>query len=450
MATTTEERQRRLPDGDGDPGSGVAAKLAPAIEKLDRRSPEGRGFAISFWDGSVLPATGDDESEHPTLHLTNPDGLARIIRAPGELGFSRAWVSGDLEVKGDLERALTETESWRHAGLKPGDLIDTAKAIRATGVLRRGAPPAPQSEARLRGRLHSDKRDRAAIAHHYDVSNAFYRRMLGPTMVYSCAYFESDADSLDSAQTRKLDLICRKLDLQPGERMLDIGCGWGSLLIHAAGHYGVRAVGVTISEAQAQLARERISQAGLSDLCEVRVEDYRAVADGPYDKIASIGMFEHVGRRNLWLYLERITELLSPEGLFLNHGIVRTQPVRTNPRSFSRRFVFPDGELQTQGFVIDTIEQVGLELIDDESLRPHYAKTLRCWAANHDANRTAAIEEIGVERERVWRLHNVGAALAFDRGAISVHQALTRKLAGERRLPVRLRTGPRTVAARSA
>ncbi len=262
------------------------------------------------------------------------------------------------------------------------------------------------------------------MTHHYDVSNAFYERMLGPTMVYSCAYFGSPDESLDDAQIRKLDLVCRKLDLQPGERLLDIGCGWGSMLIHAAREYGVRAVGITISEAQAQLARERIREHGLSDRCEVRLQDYREVDDGPYDKISSIGMFEHVGEGNLAVYFARARALLAPGGLFLNHGIVRPQPVPGGVGAFTTRYVFPDGELHSQGTVISALEKAGFEVRDDESLRPHYAQTLREWAKNHDAHRDLATAELGTERERVWRLHNHGAALGFARGSLSVHQAL--------------------------
>ena len=255
-----------------------------------------------------------------------------------------------------------------------------------------------------------------------------YRAMLGPTMVYSCAYYSGEDDTLDAAQTRKLDLICRKLELQPGERMLDIGCGWGSLLIHAAREYGVRGVGVTISEQQAALARERVRESGLSDRIEIRLQDYREVTDGPYDKIASIGMFEHVGRDQLARYFGGVRGLLAADGLFLNHGIVRTRPQPMGDRSFTRRYVFPDGELHTQGVVIGEIEAAGLEVRDDESLRPHYARTLRDWGTNLDAWRAQAIAEVGAERERVWRLHNAGASLGFARGALSVHQVIAAPL----------------------
>ena len=218
------------------------------------------------------------EADAPALVLRDPDALVRIVRAPGELGLARAWVSGELDVDGDLERAMALTEDWRHAPLRAADALVALRAARRLGVLRRPEPEPPATEARLRGRRHSAARDAEAISHHYDVSNAFYRRMLGPTMVYSCAYFASPDDTLEEAQTRKLDLVCRKLELQPDERLLDIGCGWGSLLIHAASEYGVRGVGVTVSEQQAALARERIAQAGLTGRVEVRLQDYRDVA----------------------------------------------------------------------------------------------------------------------------------------------------------------------------
>ena len=420
----------------------VAERVSAAVHAVDRQSHEHsyqwRGFALEFWDHSRIEAA-NGVKDAPTLVLRSPDALARIIRAPGELGISRAWVSGELDVVGDLEDALEATETWRRASLGPNELLRVAAAARSLGLLRRPAPPVPEAEIQLDGHAHSVQRDGEAISHHYDVSNQFYARMLGPTMVYSCAVFGSPSESLDNAQRRKLDLICRKLELSPGMRLLDLGCGWGSLLIHAAGVYGVRAVGVTVSEQQARLARQRIRGAGLSDLCEVRVEDYREVSDGPYDRIASVGMFEHVGGSNLPLYLERVRELLAPGGLFLNHGIVRPEAQRLNSRSFGQRYVFPDGELHTQGRVIDALEQSGFELLDDESLRPHYARTLRCWATNHDNHIAAAQAEIGYQRERVWRLHNHGAALSFERGTLSVHQVLSQPLGAIRQRPLKLR-----------
>jgi cyclopropane-fatty-acyl-phospholipid synthase len=354
-------------------------------------------------------------------------------------------VAGELEVDevdGNLERALDLTEQWRAAPIERSDAVPAFRAARRLGLLRRRNPPPPSCEARLKGGIHSLRRDQEAITHHYDVSNEFYRRMLGETMVYSCAYFGSPDDTLDQAQTRKLDLICRKLELQEGDRLLDIGCGWGSLMIFAAHHYGVQAVGVTLSEAQAELARERIREAGVQDRCEVRIQDYREINDGPYDKISSVGMFEHVGEENLQLYFEQVLGLLAPDGLFLNHGIVRTAPQPMDPNSFTIRYVFPDGFLHTIGAVITEMEAAGFEILDDESLRPHYAETLRRWAANHDADIPAAVAEIGPERERVWRLHNYGAALGFEKGRLSVHQVIARPLSQLPPQPLRVRSYP--------
>ena len=346
--------------------------------------------------------------------LRDPDALVRIVRAPGELGLARAWVSGELDVDGDLERAMALTEDWRHAPLRPADALARCAPPAASACCAGREPEPPATEARLHGRRHSAARDAEAISHHYDVSNAFYRRMLGPTMVYSCAYFASPDDTLDEAQTRKLDLVCRKLELQPGERLLDIGCGWGSLLIHAASEYGVRGVGVTVSEQQAR-ARARADRAGGPDgpgrgaAAGLPRRRRRALRqDRQHRDVRARRAREPAG-----LLLAARAQLLRPGGLFLNHGIVRTAPVSTGLGSFSERYVFPDGELHTQGVVLSALEDARLEVLDDESLRPHYAETLRRWAANHDAHREAAIAEIGAERERVWRLHNVGAALGL-------------------------------------
>ncbi len=438
MSTAVRDAATQTPPRRAHAG-GVAGVLAPLFRRLDARAAQPRGFTLRFWDGSEIPAAPGAPNP-PVLIFRSPDALVHIVRKPGELGFSRAWVSGGLDVDGDLERAFLLTEPLRQVQLEPGDALPALRAVRRLGLLRRPMPPPPACEARLGGRRHSKERDRAAISHHYDVSNDFYRRMLGPTMVYSCAYFASHAESLDDAQMRKLDLICRKLELREGERMLDIGCGWGSLLLHAAREYGVRGVGVTLSQAQADLARERVREAGLQDRIEIRLQDYRETDDAPYDKIASIGMFEHVGADNLALYLERTHALLKPTGLFLNHGIVRPTPKPMAPDSFTVRYVFPDGELHSQGNVIQAYEAAGFELRDDESLRPHYAQTLRCWARNMDAHRAEAIAEIGEERERVWRLHNVGAALGFERGGLSIHQALLAPLEGAAAAPLRVRS----------
>ena len=266
-------------------------------------------------------------------------------------------------------------------------------------------------------------------------------------MVYSCAYFASEDEDLDSAQERKLDVVCRKLNLQPGERLLDVGCGWGSLVIHAATHYGVRAVGVTISPAQAELARERVREANLSDQVEIRLADYRDTGDGPYDKIASVGMVEHVGTAQLPAYFTHLRELLKPGGVLLNHGIARPREQKRNPKSFAWRFVFPDGELQTLSRILGEMEKAGFEPRDTESLREHYGLTLRAWYANQCANLEEATKEAGSERERIWRLHNIGAALGFERGDLSVHQVVAVAPGAKHGLPLARRGRERTPAA---
>jgi cyclopropane-fatty-acyl-phospholipid synthase len=414
----------------------VAAAVQPIVARIDRRAPGVRDFGIRFWDGSELPPPAG-AAPGLTLLVRRRDALEYALRQPNELGLGRAWVTGALDVEGDLERGLALRDRFRGLRLSAGDRLAALRAAGRLGAIRLRGPAVPASEARLGGgRRHSVGRDRVAVRHHYDVSNAFYRLVLGPTMVYSCAYFASPDDSLEEAQARKLELICRKLRLRAGERLLDVGCGWGSLIIHAAREHGVRAVGVTLSEPQAELARERIRAAGLADRCEIRVADYREVRDGPYDKVASVGMYEHVGRARLGEYVGLVAGLLRPGGLFLNHGIVRAKPRPWDRHSFIARYVFPDGELHPVGAVVDAMEHTGLEVRDDESLREHYALTLRRWVANLAANRAAAIAEAGVERERIWRLYMTGSALAFEAGDISVHQVLAAKPGAPHGLPL--------------
>jgi cyclopropane-fatty-acyl-phospholipid synthase len=405
------------------PRDGLAQLLAPLTARLAAGLPGGVPFAVRFWDGSELrPPGGPDPVA--TLVVRSPHALARAVRAPGELGLSRAWVAGELELEGDLEAALAAAQRFRGLRLDVRDRLMALRAAWRLGAVGLRAPAPPGAEARVSGRLHSLARDRVAVRHHYDVSNDFYRIVLGPTLVYSCAYFASHEDTLEAAQERKLDVICQKLRLGEGERLLDVGCGWGSLVIRAAERYGARAVGVTLSEPQADLARERIRAAGVEDRCEVRVADYREVSDGPYDKVASVGMYEHVGTAQLDVYMRRLRSLVRPGGLLLNHGIVGTASKPFDPDGFIARYVFPDGELHTAGTVVSALERAGLELRDAESLREHYALTLRRWVANLAARREEAIAAAGEERERVWRLYMSASALAFDRGEISVQQLL--------------------------
>src|SRR3954454_2983978 len=346
---------------------------------------------LRFWDGSVLAGGA------PVVEVRDPVAFAHALHAPGQLGLARAWVAGALDVEdvADLE-AILRLRSFKAelTARAIARLFAAAAKIAGPAILKK--PPVPEIEAPRHPRaLHSLARDKAAIRHHYDVSNAFYELILGPSMVYSCAYFAEAGESLEAAQARKLDLICRKLRLAHGERLLDIGCGWGALLIHAAQWYGVRGVGVTLSSEQARYARERIARLGLQDRIEIRVQDYRELADGPFDKIASVGMYEHVGRGELDRYATQVHRLLAPGGLFLNHGIARLHSEVPSENTFIYRDVFPDGDLSPVADVMASLQDAGREDRDVESLRDHYPLTLPAWVANLAANRQAAVAEVG-------------------------------------------------------
>lgn len=425
------------------PGEPVAAVVGRVLDRVGHGALRRRGFAVRFWDGSELPATaaeaGPVEGGRVTVLVTDPHALAHAVREPNEIGLARAWALGEIDLEGDLDEVFDIGQDMPRARVSP---LDALRALGAAWRLLGGellrAPPIPDGEIReRRGSLHSRRRDRAAVRHHYDVPTAFHRLVIGPSMVYSCAYFAAPTDTLEAAQTRKLDVICRKLRLEPGMRLLDVGCGWGSLVLHAARHYGVRAVGVTLSEPQAEEARERIAAAGpdLAARCEVRVADYREVDDGPYDAIASVGMYEHVGRDQLDTYGAAVRRLLAPGGLFLNHGIARLEPRERSSR-FIDRFIFPDGDLHPVGALIDSLERQRFEVRDLEALREHYALTLRRWIENLRRNRQRAVDIVGSERERIWRLYLVGSARAFEQGRLSIFQVLATRPGGAHRLPL--------------
>ena len=354
--------------------------------------------------------------------------------------MGRAYVAGEIDLEGDLDAVLSLGEDRSQFRLGPRDVTLASRAIVASGGFRPLRLPPPPEEARLRGRRHSRARDAAAISHHYDISNDFYRLVLGPSMTYSCAYFASPDSSLEEAQVDKHELICRKLRLKPGQRLLDVGCGWGTLAIHAASRYGASVVGVTLSEPQAELAEKRASEAGVGHLVTIRIQDERDVHDGPYDAISSVGMFEHVGAERLSEYFSHLRQLLRPEGRLLNHGISRP-PGRGGGfrrNSFISRYVFPDGELHEVGNVVSIIQRAGLEVRDLESLREHYALTLRKWVGNLEANRDEAVRLVGEPRYRIWRLYMTGAARNFDAGRAQVHQILAiRSDDGRSGLPLR-------------
>lgn len=410
---------------------------------------------VRAWDHSEAGPPGA-----PTLVIRRRRALRRLLWRPGELGLARAWVAGDLDVEGDLYDALDRLSGllWeRGPATAPQSRLRTAiQALRdpalrtAAGKLIAlagpGLPPTPpREEARPTfGPLHSLRRDKKAISHHYDVGNDFYELVLGPSMVYSCAYWDTPDAALEDAQRAKLDLVCRKLALRPGQRLLDVGCGWGSMVLHAAREYGVRAVGVTLSEEQAAYARKRIADAGLTDQVEIRVQDYREVPDGPYDAISSIGMAEHVGSVRYAEYTAILHRLLRPGGRLLNHQIARRpQPDEEayHVDEFIDRYVFPDGELAPVGRTVTQLEEAGFEVRDVEAIREHYALTLRSWVANLERSWPQATRLTSPGRARVWRLYMAASALSFERNRIGVNQILAVRTpeSGTSGLPLRAR-----------
>ncbi|MGP3976619.1 class I SAM-dependent methyltransferase [Streptomyces sp. 8N114] len=438
---------------------------------------------VRAWDHSEAGPPGA-----PVLVVRSRRALRRVLWRPGELGLARAWVAGEIDVEGDLYQALGllagliwERDEGPAAAAEPDNTPaigpgwargalslarNSAARQAATELLRMAGPglppPPPAEEARSRtGLRHTLGRDRKAISHHYDVGNDFYELVLGPSMVYSCAYWQPDASpgsspslrpggtpreapSLEDAQRDKLDLICRKLALREGQRLLDVGGGWGSLVLHAAREYGVRAVAVTLSREQAVYGRKRIAEEGLADRVEIRVQDYRQIDDGPYDAISSVGMAEHVGGARYREYADNLNALLKPGGRLLNHQIAR-RPVADEESyevdPFIDAYVFPDGELAPLGQTVGLLEQAGFEVRDVESLREHYALTLRAWVRNLEADFARAARLTTPGRARVWRLYMAASALAFERNRIGVNQVLAVKTpeSGASGLPLRTR-----------
>jgi cyclopropane-fatty-acyl-phospholipid synthase len=403
----------------------AASLLAPFVKRLLGPDPP---VTIRFWDDSTL-----GHGAKTTIVVRSPEAVRHLLWAPGELGLGRAYVSGAIDLDGDvydllaLRDSIADSRADANINLGARGLISLLPAARELKLIGR-RPPIPPEEARLTGRMHSRQRDAAAIRHHYDVSNDFYRIVLGPTMTYSCAYFRRDDFDLDAAQTAKYELISRKLDLQPGMRLLDVGCGWGGMLLHAAQEHGVTGVGVTLSPAQQERAQKRIAEAGLEDRLEVRLQDYRDIADGPYDAISSIGMFEHVGLEKLKEYFTALLALLRPKGRLLNHGIARPDGEGGFDRgSFIDHYVFPDGELHEVGRVIATMEDLGFEVRDAHSLREHYARTLRAWVDNLCGSWDECVALAGEGRARVWLLYMAASARNFEEGRTSLFQVLAVK-----------------------
>ncbi|MFI7142277.1 class I SAM-dependent methyltransferase [Streptomyces massasporeus] len=405
---------------------------------------------IRAWDGSESGPPGA-----PTLVVRNRRALRRLLWKPGELGLARAWVAGDLDIEGDLYATLDLL-----AGLiweRGEDARTLAQALRdpevraaVRGLVMLAGPPLPPAPPREEARsprrhLHTKRTDRRAISHHYDVGNDFYEIVLGPSMVYSCAYWPTPDSTLEQAQRDKLELVCRKLGLRPGLRLLDVGCGWGSMAIHAAREHGARVVGVTLSREQAAYARKRVADEGLTDKVEIRVQDYRDVRDGPYDAISSIGMAEHVGADRYLEYAADLYDLLKPGGRLLNHQIARRpqgDETTYSVDAFIDSYVFPDGELQPVGATVAQLERAGFEVRDVEAIREHYALTLRRWVERLEADWQRAVRLAGPGRARVWRLYMAASALAFERNRIGVNQVLAVRTpeSGTSDLPLRART----------
>ncbi|MER6393105.1 class I SAM-dependent methyltransferase [Streptomyces sp. NPDC059382] len=414
---------------------------------------------VRAWDGSEAgPPSG------PILVLANRRALRRVLWKPGELGLARAWVAGDLTVDGDLFELLDRVAGllWeadpaparpaveplvglgKLAALRPHLPARAAAASGSTALLRdpearaalrelialarpwpAPAPP-PEEAVRRSGARHTKGRDREAISHHYDVGNEFYERVLGPSMVYSCAYWRPGG-TLEEAQRDKLDLVCRKLALEPGQRLLDVGCGWGSMALHAAREYDVQVTGITLSREQAAYARKRVAEEGLADRIEIRIQDYRDVKDGPYDAISSIGMAEHVGAERYREYARTLHALLRPGGRLLNHQIARPpEPDEEAYRidEFIDAYVFPDGELSPIGGTVGELERAGFEVRDVEALREHYALTLRAWVARLERHWDEAVRLTSPGRARVWRLYMAASALGFEHNRLGVNQVL--------------------------
>jgi cyclopropane-fatty-acyl-phospholipid synthase len=412
--------------------------LADVFERV-----AGADAPVEFWayDGSRAGGEGSPVR----ITVKSPAAVRYLAQAPGEMGLARAFVSGHIDVDGDMYTALARMTSIQRSDLGVAERLALLRELGGPRVLWPRIPP-PSQEIRIRrrslsGRRHSRGRDASAISHHYDVSNTFYEWVLGPSMAYTCACYPSEDATLEEAQAYKHDLVARKLGLRPGMRLLDVGCGWGGMVRHAAREYGVRALGVTLSEQQALWAQRVIADEGLSGLAEVRHLDYRDVTETEFDAVSSIGLTEHIGKAKLPGYFAFLLGKLKPEGRLLNHCITRTddtEPAR-RPGGFIYRYVFPDGELEAPGYLVSLMHDAGFEVRHEENLREHYAKTLAGWCANLDAHWDEAVGEVGEATARVWRLYMAGSRLGFERNRIQLHQVLGVKLGpnGRSGLPLR-------------
>jgi cyclopropane-fatty-acyl-phospholipid synthase len=357
------------------------------------------------------------------LRITSPRAIARLVSAPGTLGLARAYVEGEIEVEGDLHTALDAFVPIAIEDLAGRDKLRLARV--ALPLWLRHRQPAPALEYRPPGRLHSKSRDSRAIAHHYDVSNTFYEWVLGPSMTYTCAVFPREGATLEEAQAAKHELVAAKLGLRSGKTLLDVGCGWGGMVMHAAAEHGVRALGVTLSRKQAEWATAEIERRGLRGLAEVRHLDYRDAPEGPFDAVSSIGLTEHIGRAQLPSYFATLAARLRPGGRLLNHCITQPRTPKTGRLDpFISRYVFPDGQLHGIGHIVTVMNDAGFEIRHEENLREHYARTLAGWGANLDEHWNEAVADVGLGRARVWRLYMAASRVGFERDTIQLHQVL--------------------------
>jgi cyclopropane-fatty-acyl-phospholipid synthase len=394
----------------------------PLSRELRRVLPQ-RPFHVRFWDGSSVDATVPDA---PTFFVRQPSALSHFLRAPGSLGLGRAYVDGSLGVD-DLDAAFLVVDQWEPPAIGNTDRARLGLAIAAAAVPG-GLPRRPSLELILRGGLHSIERDAAAVRYHYDVGNDFFALFLDESMTYSCAIFSRGAQTLEDAQQAKLELIAGKLELEPGMRLLDVGCGWGSFAIHAAREHGVTVTGVTISPSQAELARQRVEQAGVADRVEIRLSDYRQLPSGSFDAISSIGMTEHVGENQIDVYAASLFALLTPGGLLLNHAIAALDPEHKPLEDvFSMRYVFPDGEPLPLSRIQLAVERAGFRTQHVEGFREDYATTLRHWSERLDEHLQEAERLAGAERTRIWRLYLRAARHGFDIAHTAVYQVCARR-----------------------
>jgi len=409
----------------------------PTLGRLLGEALPDRPFAVTLWDGTRLEPTTGGRGDTPVFHVRSPLALRHVLRSPGQLGLGRAYVSGALEVDG-LDGVMAVVSGWSPPPVAP--LLRARIMLAAARAAGPGLAPAPATELRLSGRRHTLARDRAAVRYHYDVPTAFFGLFLDASMTYSCAIFSRGARTLEEAQEAKLELVCAKLGLRAGERVLDVGCGWGAFAVHAAARHGVSVLGITLSESQAREARRRAEAAGVADRVEIRVADYRELPAeaGPFDAIASIGMVEHVGEEQIDAYAAHLAALLAAHGRLLNHGIARLNPVPSAAGPFNERYVFPDGDPLPLSRVLLALERAGLRAEHAEGFGADYAETLRHWAARLDARAAEAEALAGAERLRVWRLYLRAARSGFETGHTSIYQVR----AVPRAAPPRLRPQP--------